>query len=235
MLETAIAGLLMGTLGSFHCVGMCGPLALALPLNDNSLFSKFTGTLLYNGGRVFTYSLLGLVAGLLGKSFSMFGLQQLLSISLGVFMLILIIITKLFPSLLKGNKPGIHFFEKVRRIISQFFFKKNQSSLFAIGILNGLLPCGLVYLAIAAATAAGSVNNSVIFMAAFGTGTLPVMWSIAFWGNLVGNGIRQKIRSAYPYLVMLMACLLIIRGMGLGIPYLSPVIDQKTIHCAAKP
>ena len=237
MLQIAIAAFTMGIIGSFHCIGMCGPLALALPLSDQSIHSKFMGALLYNSGRIVTYSLFGLVAGLLGKSFALVGFQQALSIVLGAAIILLVIIPKLFPGSFKQVNITTRFFQQLRRVFGQLFFKKNQSTLFAIGFLNGLLPCGLVYLAIAAATAAGDISNSVIFMAAFGLGTLPIMWSIAFWGNFIGINIRQKIRAAYPYMMLLMACLLIIRGLGLGIPYLSPVADmnKKIISCCAKP
>lgn len=237
MLETAIAAFAMGIIGSFHCVGMCGPLALSLPLSDNSLFSKFTGTLLYNAGRIITYSLFGLAAGLLGKSFVFLGFQQWLSIIAGAVIVLLVIVPKLFPATFKNVTIAGKFFENLRQTFGKLFFKKNQSTLFAIGFLNGLLPCGMVYLAIAGATATGAISNSIVFMAAFGFGTLPVMWSIAFWGNFIGMQLRQKIRAAYPYMMMLMACLLILRGMGLGIPYISPAEDtvKKTVSCCAKP
>ena len=237
MLQIAIAAFTMGIIGSFHCVGMCGPLALALPLSDQSLHSKFIGALLYNSGRVVTYSLFGLVSGLLGKSFALIGFQQGLSITLGAAIILLVTVPKILPGSFRQVNFASNFFQKLRHTFGQLFFKKNQSTLFAIGFLNGLLPCGLVYLAIAAATATGDVSSSVVFMAAFGLGTLPVMWSIAFWGNFIGINIRQKIRAAYPYMMMLMACLLIIRGMGLGIPYLSPVadMDKKIISCCSKP
>lgn len=237
MLEAAIAAFAMGIIGSFHCVGMCGPLALSLPLSSDSLFAKFMGALLYNSGRIITYSLFGLVAGLLGKSFALFGFQQWLSIIAGAIIVLLVILPKLFPSKFGTLMFGGKFFERLRQIFGKLFFKKNQSTLFAIGFLNGLLPCGMVYLAIAGATASGSLSNSIVFMAAFGLGTLPVMWSIAFWGNFIGVQLRQKIRSAYPYMMMLMACLLILRGMGLGIPYVSPaeVAGKKIISCCAKP
>ncbi len=237
MLQIAIAAFTMGIIGSFHCVGMCGPLALALPLSDQSLHSKFIGALLYNSGRIVTYSLFGFASGLLGKSFALIGFQQGLSIALGAAIILLVIIPKLFPGSFKQMNFASNFFQQLRYTFGQLFFKKNQSALFAIGFLNGLLPCGLVYLAIAAAAAAGDISSSVVFMAAFGLGTLPVMWSIAFWGNFIGINIRQKIRAAYPYMMLLMACLLIIRGMGLGIPYLSPVadMDKKIISCFSKP
>ena len=227
MLTIFIAAFTMGIIGSFHCVGMCGPLALSLPISNDNFQSKFFGAFLYNVGRVTTYASFGLVFGLIGKSLVLFGFQQWLSIILGGIIIVLLVLPKLFPHLNKKLNFTNSFFEKLRPAIGRLFFKKNQSSLFAIGLLNGLLPCGLVYIAIAAAVATGGLGSSVLFMAAFGLGTLPVMWSIAFFGNYIGIGIRQKIRKAYPYMMVLMACLLIIRGMGLGIPYMSPSLDIK--------
>lgn len=227
----------MGLLGSFHCVGMCGPLALSLPINSDSFWSKFSGALLYNAGRIVTYSLFGLVFGAIGKSVALFGYQQWLSVILGVLIIVFVILPKRVSSF-SGNNYVMQFFEKIRAALGQLFFKKNNASLFSIGLLNGLLPCGLVYMAAAGAVATGDIANSVIFMAFFGLGTLPVMWSVAFFGNYVSIGIRQKIRKAYPYMMMLMACLLILRGMGLGIPYVSPKADttEKVVQgCCAKP
>jgi uncharacterized protein len=229
MVQLILAAFTMGLLGSFHCVGMCGPLALSLPLNSDSFWSKFSGSLLYNSGRIVTYSVFGLVFGAIGKSVALFGYQQWLSIILGVLIIFFIILPKRVAVFSKNNL-AIHFFEKLRTSLGQLFFKKNYASLFSIGLLNGLLPCGLVYMASAGAVATGDIVNSISFMAFFGLGTLPMMWSVAFFGNYVSVSIRQKIRKAYPYMMMLMACLLILRGMGLGIPYISPkvVVETKT-------
>jgi sulfite exporter TauE/SafE len=232
-----IAAFIMGALGSFHCIGMCGPLAIALPVHQPGLQGRFTATLLYNSGRVVTYSLFGLVAGAVGESFSFFGWQQWLSIVAGATIAAMIILPRLFPAQLGNISLPTRFFGKLRQAFGQLFFKKNQSALFAIGLLNGLLPCGLVYLALAGATATGNIPGAVIFMAAFGLGTLPVMWSIAFWGQVIGISLRRKIRKAYPYMMITMACLLMLRGMGLGIPYISPATERgkAAIHCLTQP
>lgn len=232
-----LAALMMGALGSFHCVGMCGPLALSLPLSNNSTWAKFSGALLYNAGRIATYSVFGLLFGFIGKTFALFGFQQWLSVILGAGIIVFVILPKRVSALQKRN-AGLWFYEKVRSSLGVLFLQRNQASLFLIGLLNGLLPCGLVYMAAAGAVAAGDVTDSVLFMAFFGLGTLPVMWSVAFFGNYVSLGIRQKIRRAYPYMMMLMACLLILRGMGLGIPYVSPKMNAEKAHaieCYAKP
>lgn len=237
MIELVLAAFSIGILGSFHCVGMCGPLALSLPLNNNSTWSKFSGALLYNAGRIVTYSFFGLIFGAIGKTVALFGFQQLLSVILGALIIVFIILPKRIKTW-QNRHSGIWLFEKVRSMLGTLFQQKNHASLFLIGLLNGLLPCGLVYMAAAGAVAAGSIVESVLFMAFFGLGTLPVMWSVAFLGNYVSLGIRQKIRRAYPYMMMLMACLLILRGMGLGIPYVSPKIKAEkaqAIECCAKP
>ncbi len=238
MIQLVAAGFMIGIIGSFHCIGMCGPLALSLPLNNNSQTAKFFGALVYNAGRVATYSLLGLLFGLIGKSVAMFGFQQILSVILGVLILLFILPGKRF-SKAKFSIPWVNnFFVMLRNMLGKLYLNKNFFSLFLIGLLNGLLPCGLVYMAIAGAIAAGGVLNSIFFMASFGFGTLPVMWAVAFFGNYLAVGVRRRIRTVYPYAMALMACLLIVRGMGLGIPYVSPKVDmaKKEIKsCCHKP
>ncbi|MEP7165716.1 MAG: sulfite exporter TauE/SafE family protein [Ferruginibacter sp.] len=227
-----IAALIMGGIGSVHCIGMCGPLALSLPVVSNDHSSRFVSTLLYNTGRVVTYALLGAVFGLVGMSFAIFGYQQWLSLILGSLIIIFIILPKHHP-VLKNNRVVLHFFEKIRSSLATLFSRKNYHSLFFIGLLNGLLPCGLVYIAIAAAVSTASIFKSSLFMAGFGLGTLPVMWSIAFFGSLVSMNMRRNIKKCYPYVMFLVGVLLVIRGLGLEIPYMSPVIghQQKIVQC----
>ncbi len=227
MLELIIAGFTMGVIGSFHCMGMCGPLALSLPVNKDDFFSKFLGAFIYNAGRVVTYSVFGLLFGLIGKSIALFGFQQWLSILLGVLILLVFGLPRFFPAKFKQMNPNWAFVEDIRISIGKLFKSKTNSSLFTIGLLNGLLPCGLVYLAIVTAISTGAIGKSILFMICFGAGTLPMMWSIAFFGNFVGVAFRAKLRMLYPAMIILMGFLLILRGMGLGIPYLSPDVDLE--------
>lgn len=223
-----LAALTLGMIGSFHCIGMCGPLAFSLPLNDSGAFAKFTGSFLYNAGRIVTYGFLGLLFGVAGKSFSLFGFQQWLSITVGTAMLIFVLIPKKWIAVGGANNLIATYSCRIRSILGQLFLKRNYGSLFAIGLLNGLLPCGLIYMAIAVAIASADPFKSAFFMASFGLGTLPVMWGVSFFGNYIGVGLRRKIRSAYPYMMALVACLLIVRGMGFGIPYVSPAMNTHT-------
>ncbi len=238
MLQLFFIAFTIGMVGSFHCVGMCGPLALSLPLSNNSFTAKVGGALIYNTGRIVTYSFFGFVFGLIGQTASLFGFQQWLSIITGILILLFVIIPKKFKMQSSSSTFITGLFTKLRSKLAALFTKKNQSALFIIGLLNGLLPCGLVYMAIAGAIAAGDLGKSIFFMASFGLGTLPVMWMISFFGNYVGISFRQKIRRVYPYMMILIACLLILRGMGLGIPYVSPKMSSEKaviIECNAKP
>ena len=237
MTQLIFTAFAIGLLGSFHCVGMCGPIALALPLKNDSFRAKFSGALLYNMGRIVTYATFGLVFGTIGKSVSFFGYQQWLSILLGISIIFFVVLPRRFSSF-SHNNIVLKFLEQLRTALGKLFAKDTHFSLFSIGLLNGLLPCGLVYMAAAGAIATGDILKSVVFMSFFGLGTLPMMWSIAFFGNYIGISIRQKIRTAYPYLITFMACLLILRGMGLGIPYVSPLVEkekQVVQGCCTKP
>lgn len=229
MAQLFLVAFMIGIVGSFHCVGMCGPLALALPLSNSSFFTKLTGAFIYNAGRIVTYAVFGLVFGLIGQTASLFGFQQWLSIITGALILLFIIIPQKYKIQTGASNYFNVFFAGIRTKLGRLFTQKNHSSLFVIGLLNGLLPCGLVYMASAGAIATGDMGSSILFMAAFGLGTLPIMWSIAFFGNYIGVSLRQKIRSAYPYMMALMACLLILRGMGLGIPYVSPKMNTEKV------
>ncbi len=225
MFSIFITAFLMGMIGSFHCVGMCGPLALSLPLHGFNSISRFFGLLLYNLGRVVTYSFLGLLIGLFGNSLKMAGLQQWLSILAGLVILIYLLYIKF--GIFGSSNYFSSFFEIVRKKLGELYFKKSLGTVFLIGILNGFLPCGFVYLAFAGAIATGDAAGSIVFMAAFGLGTIPMMWSVSFLGNYFGVSFSRKIKKLYPYAMLLVSCLLIIRGLSLGIPYLSPVIEIK--------
>lgn len=232
MITVLIAAFIMGAIGSMHCIGMCGPIALALPVVANTYSSRFISTLLYNVGRMITYALMGAIFGTIGMSFRLFGFQQLLSIILGV----LIIFFIFFP---KNQFASQNFittaFRKLRFSLGNLFNKKNYHSVFSIGLLNGLLPCGLVYIAIAGATETASAFKSSLFMAAFGLGTLPLMWSMSFFGSFINTRIRTGIKKLYPVFMFAVAVLLILRGLDLKIPYLSPTLnnnnDKARIEC----
>lgn len=229
-----ISALSIGFVGSFHCIGMCGPLALALPVQHLSGIRKAIGILLYNSGRVCTYAVLGAIFGWLGSRFSMFGWQQGLSIGLGILLIISFIAAIMHKKLLIGTKLGKYWNKYIIAALTPLFKIRSMRMLFVIGLLNGLLPCGLVYMAIAGAIATDTTINGAIFMAAFGLGTLPSMMVVCFSQNLISLNVRNKIRSATPYIIGCMGLLLILRGMNLNIPYVSPKMEEQKVSCCHK-
>ena len=226
---------LIGLLGSAHCIGMCGPIALALPIPADK--NRYVGIALYNSGRIITYTFLGFLFGSFGSLFLMAGLQQFLSILAGLTILVIVIV-----SLMK--KSGSFYFSGFNRIVTPLknavrSYLKNYSlfSLFMIGILNGFLPCGLIYMAIIGAVATGDALSGATYMMLFGMGTSPAMFMISVVGNILSAKMRSGLTRSIPYVVGIIGVVLIVRGMNLGIPYLSPVISSEKIetsHCCSK-
>ncbi|GEO12174.1 sulfite exporter TauE/SafE family protein [Segetibacter aerophilus] len=231
-LQLFISALALGGISSFHCVGMCGVFAFSIPTHNMSEAKKVLAILLYNFGRITTYSILGLLFGLLGRQISLAGFQQWFSIIAGVMILTIVI-----QSFLK--KPVFHLpgYQKmsllISKLISKFLGKPSLSSIYFLGAANGLLPCGLVYMAITGALAAGTVTGATGFMAAFGLGTLPAMFLLSYFRFMIGIAARNFIRRTVPFVVATMGLLLIVRGLNLNIPYLSPAIaiSNSAISC----
>jgi uncharacterized protein len=209
---------ILGLFGSLHCAGMCGPLALALPAAGRTASEFVLGRVAYNLGRIITYCALGLVFGLLGRTLFLAGVQRWLSLGLGAALL-----AGLFSSRkLALWRPATALVERLKCGMSMQLRRRSLVSLVVLGLFNGLLPCGLVYVAGAGATATGGVLAGAQYMAAFGAGTVPMMLAISLSGKLVPLSLRLQLRKAIPISVFLLAALLILRGLSLDIPYLSP-------------
>jgi hypothetical protein len=234
-MQLIVAAISLGFIGSFHCIGMCGPIAMSLPVHNKTGWQKNIAILAYNFGRILTYSLLGLLFGLLGQSVVFFGYQQLLSVISGALILIWLLLPQSPFSRGKWIAAMYKLLSKLKNAIALQFQKKGIRSFFSIGLLNGLLPCGLVYIALAGSVAAGSMAGGALFMAAFGAGTIPFMFAISFSSHLIGTKFRSVIRKTMPFTIGAMALLLILRGSNLGIPYLSPKLTEtKTTAGACK-
>lgn len=217
-----LSALVLGLMGSFHCAGMCGPIAIALPLYGNSIPQKIFGGTLYNLGRTLTYGVMGAIFGLLGQGVEMIGFQQKISVIMGAIMIISVVFPSLFRNQYNMDKSWFSLVGKLKKSIGKLFSVRTFSSLFFIGLLNGLLPCGLVYMAIAGAIGTGELVLGSLYMIMFGLGTIPMMLSIAIAGNILNAAIRQKINRLIPVLVVVVGIFFILRGLSLGIPYLSP-------------
>lgn len=225
-----ISALILGLMGSFHCAGMCGPIAIALPLHGNTVPQKIFGGALYNVGRTITYGIMGAIFGLLGQGISMIGFQQKVSVIMGAFMIISVLFPVLFRNQYSMDKSWFSLVGKLKKSIGQMFSVRSFSSLFFIGLLNGLLPCGLVYIAIAGAIGTADVGQGTLYMILFGLGTIPMMLAISLAGNMMGLALRNRINKLIPVLVVVVGLLFILRGLDLGIPFLSPEkqkIEQK--------
>ena len=227
MIELLISALLLGVISSFHCVGMCGPLALALPVSHLTRSKQILSVVLYNSGRVITYGTLGLLFGIAGRKLYLAGLQQWFSIIAGSIMLALAIhyfIRKrpVHPSLMNG------FNQVVQKVMLACLQSKHIGAYLFLGMANGLLPCGMVYLAIAGALSTTEIFDSVLFMTVAGMGTFPAMMLVGVLGLRADISFRQRIKRAMPMVISLVAVLLILRGMNLGIPYISPHLANNT-------
>ncbi len=217
-----ISALVLGLMGSFHCAGMCGPIAIALPLHGNTIPQKIFGGLLYNSGRTLTYGIMGALFGLLGQGVKMIGFQQVISIVMGSVMIISVLFPAIFKNQYRLDKSNISIISKLKTSLGKLFTVRSFSSLFLIGLLNGLLPCGLVYIAIAGAIGTGEVLMGSLYMIFFGLGTIPMMLAISLAGNMMSMAVRKKINKLIPVLIVLVGVFFILRGLSLGIPFLSP-------------
>jgi len=217
-----ISALSLGFLGSFHCVGMCGPLVLSLPLVSSNKFSQATALTLYHFGRSLTYAILGVVFGGIGQGMYLLPAQRFISLGFGV-----LIIIYLFFYTFQKKKNILSVFvnslmQNVKQKLSVYFKRKGVLNMLSIGMLNGLLPCGLVYVALAAATVSAGFLHGGIFMFLFGVGTLPLMLTVSLIGASLNLKFRLRLQKAAPIVWSLMAVLLILRGLNLNIPYISP-------------
>ncbi|WP_313215095.1 sulfite exporter TauE/SafE family protein [Soonwooa sp.] len=216
------SALFLGFASGFHCIGMCGPIALSMGLTREQKINFYLQNLTYNFGRIITYSILGAIIGIVGESFQFAGLQTTLSIVVGI----LLILMALFSFGGKDFATKIPFINKallkVKLKLSKLLTKADLSSRFTTGLLNGLLPCGMVYMALTASIAAGGIWQSALYMLFFGLGTFPFMFAIVLIGNFLNQNMRLKIVKIVPIVMILLGGLFILRGLELGIPYLSP-------------
>lgn len=227
------SALVLGLIGSFHCVGMCGPIAVALPISNQSWASRLLGTLLYNLGRALTYALLGAVFGVLGEGIQLGGFQSWISIIMGVMMILSVFFPILFRNTAFMNRFIFGYVSKLKSQLGPLLHSRSLGSLFIIGLLNGLLPCGLVYVALAGAIATGSVSSGALFMFIFGLGTAPLLAVLTLLGNVVSVSFKSKINKMIPLVIVLIGLLFILRGMNLGIPYISPPAKKLIIPAEA--
>jgi sulfite exporter TauE/SafE len=222
-----LSAIIVGFLGSFHCIGMCGPIAFMLPIDRKNTTKGFFQIVSYHAGRLCTYSLIGLLFGFLGKGFYFFGFQQQLSIIVGVLMILIILFPKILQKVSLSKKVS-SIILKIKNALGKELKKKGNDTFFTIGFLNGFLPCGLVYMAIFGAIATSNAFSGSLYMFLFGLGTIPLMTAFVYLGNFTKGNFRANIQKVLPVIVVFIGVLFILRGLGLGIPYVSPIVPNLT-------
>ena len=226
---------IFGLISSLHCIGMCGPIAMMIPVDRNNPTKKASQIITYHLGRLSAYATIGLVFGLVGKGFFLAGIQQKMSIFIGVAMIITILTPERVLANYNFSKPVFRLISKIKIALGKQFKNKSYQSLFTIGLLNGFLPCGMVYVALFGAIAMQSVPFGIVYMVLFGLGTIPMMSSVTYLNSFLTLSFRNKVQKAIPYVGVAIGILFILRGLGLGIPYVSPanmsLFIQETPNC----
>jgi sulfite exporter TauE/SafE len=218
----------IGLLGSLHCIGMCGPLAFAVPVQQTGWGYLLWNKLIYQLGRIISYGLLGALVGLLGKQIWQAGFQQGISIFTGV-MIVLAAASRLLKWALFRDNPAV-FLKPFNRMFDYAF--RHKANHLIIGMINGLLPCGFVYLALAGALNTENMSSGVKYMLYFGLGTLPLMLLASIVIGFSGQLLRAKLNRYMPYAMLFLGLWFILRGLELNIPYLSPQAPlSQTTEC----
>lgn len=201
---------------------MCGPIAMMLPVDRKNPAKKTTQILTYHLGRLTAYATIGLLFGILGRGLFIAGFQQKLSIFIGIAMILVVLTPERKLAEYNFSKPIFKIISGIKTKLGQQFKNKSYKSLYTIGLLNGFLPCGMVYVALFGAIAMQSASLGIVYMLLFGLGTVPMMSAVVFINSFLTIPIRNKIQKVIPYVAILIGVLFILRGLGLGIPYVSP-------------
>jgi sulfite exporter TauE/SafE len=226
---------ILGLISSLHCIGMCGPIAMMLPVDHQNEAKRVTQIITYHLGRLTAYATIGLIFGLLGRGFFLAGLQQNMSIFIGIAMIIVVLVPEKVFSKYNFSKPVYKVISKIKSSLGNQFKNRSYKSLFTIGLLNGFLPCGMVYVALFGAIAMQSAGFGILYMLLFGLGTMPLMTIVVYIHSLIKLPFRNKIQKIIPYVAVIIGVLFILRGLGLRIPYVSPsnmsLFVQGTPNC----
>lgn len=226
MNSTLILAFFIGLLGSIHCVGMCGPLMFSIPNSTGSSLGRVTNLLLYQFGRLLTYGLLGLFLGAIGAGSHLQGWQQYLSVFTGIFLIgmaIYHVFGRHIPTISLGQQKLL-----TPLLQKMGYWIQRPGGHFMVGLLNGLLPCGMVYMALATALNTNSSTNGFLFMLMFGAGTLPLLLTAGFIGNFFKGFMKFNRSTWLPLLFLILGVWFILRAANLGIPYVSPLLTPQT-------
>lgn len=230
-----ITALVFGLISSLHCIGMCGPIALMLPLDHHNPTRKALQIMTYHLGRMTSYATLGFIFGSLGQGLYLAGIQQELSIVAGIAILILVVIPEGVLARYSFSQPLYRAVGAIKARLGLQLRKKGFDAIYLLGLFNGFLPCGLVYAALFGAVTVQNPLGGALYMAVFGLGTAPLMSALVYVQTFFTVPIRNKVRKFIPWATAVIAILFILRGLGLGIPYVSPssisLFVQSSSNC----
>lgn len=227
------SALFFGLISSLHCIGMCGPIAMMLPVDHKNPTKKALQILTYHLGRLTAYGFLGLAFGLLGKGLFIAGFQQNISIAVGILMIIIAIVPEKVFAQYNFSKPIYKVISSIKSSLGNQFKRKTFDALFSIGFLNGLLPCGLVYAALFGAIAMQNEVLGVVYMLLYGIGTIPLMSVVVYASGFMSVPLRSKLQRIIPVITIGIGILFILRGLSLGIPFISPA--EQSLFVQANP
>ncbi|HWO57788.1 MAG TPA: sulfite exporter TauE/SafE family protein [bacterium] len=227
-IEWMSAAFLVGVLGSLHCIGMCGPIALALPAGGGSRGRVLIGRLVYNAGRVTTYMLLGAAVGTIGRAMALAGWQQAVSIVAGAGILVAVLVPRRWVRAILPETATGGFVTRLGGLWRRLFAHGSLTAMLSIGLLNGFLPCGFLYMALGASAVSGSPWQAAAYMGAFGLGTVPSILATSLFGPFLAPNLRRRLVRILPVGAAALGLLLLLRGLSLGIPYISPKVHAAT-------
>ena len=217
-----LSAVILGLVSSLHCVGMCGPIAMMLPIDRQNKTRKTLQIIIYHLGRLSSYGILGLIFGLIGRSLYLAGIQQQLSIVIGIIIISVAVIPERIFARYNFSKPIYRAISYIKSSLGKQFKKRSNKSIFTIGILNGFLPCGMVYVALFGALAMQNAFYGMLFMVLYGLGTVPLMSLVVYFSSFIKNSLGKNLSAVIPVTIVCIGVLFVLRGLGLDIPFVSP-------------
>lgn len=224
----------VGLLTSLHCMAMCGGINLSQCVSykvDGSgegKFAKLKPSLLYNGGRVISYTIVGGIVGALGSVVSFSGTAKgIVAIIAGVFMVIMgLNMLNIFPWLRKLNPRMTRFFG------NKIYNNKGEYGPFYVGLLNGLMPCGPLQAMQIYALGTGSAAAGALSMFMFSLGTVPLMFGLGAISSFLSSKFTHKMLKVSAVLVIVLGVVMLNRGLALSgwsVPTAMPSISSSSI------
>jgi len=220
-----LSALILGLVSSLHCIAMCGPLAMMLPLSRHNPARKALELMSYHSGRMTGYGTLGLAFGLFGRGLYLAGMQQWLSIIAGVIIILIIIVPEKTFARYNFSAPVYRLISGARNAMGSRLRNPSLHSLFLVGLLNGFLPCAMVYAALFGALATQEVLTGGLYMILFGLGTAPLMCGVSYVAGFFTTPVRNAVQKVIPVAMVAVGLLFILRGLSLGTSYSPGFLD----------